>query len=952
MKLNDLVEAFASEIEVTQPMMEAHLEKLATLSYEDDDFIDALDAYSGQAQRMGEAAEMVGFPGLQAVCNLMVENTLLLIALEPHERTPILDFARSCPNLMVNYLKNLDDPSCAAGLMDILTTAPSPISTDEAIKIAYQLGSIPVQVTQAPSQDGRPVLVSNEMLGLTIPDNLDFSLMTGFSQEAPEQSKQLVQIAQFLSKNHDSADQNEQIETAKRIAHTLKGSGNIIGLPALANTCHQLEDILEYCEEHNHIPKNVVNLLLDTAFCLEQMVSFIIGEDEYPTQVGSILQNLLDTANRIDQGEDISIALSRYGVTGSTQTQTDNSDATEMSVLSSPQVQKLGGSASSQSSLRVDMSRIEELFRLSGEIMLQSNALETRLKTLMDGSKLQLQQNLRIQKRLYDLEGLIDTRSQALLQQDHKSNFDLLEMDEYNELHSAKNALLEEANDGRLYVNRINENIADIGALQIQQQRLIKDLQHLVLSTRMTSVNVLESRLQRNVRTTCQNTGKKATFQLLGGDTLIDSDVLNHLSEPLMHILRNAVDHGIETPEQRLLAEKDETGHISFSFAKQGQMVVLTCTDDGHGLDTDAILQKAISKGLVSEETPLSEKAIQRLILSAGFSTKTDVTQISGRGVGMDVVAQWIQGLNGSIDIHSRLGEGTTFEFRFPASLSSQQSLIISVNDQKYAVPYVSITQVVSRGVGEFKKMDNRWVYHYEDYHVPLLAMATLLGERLNPQKKHTEYDIIIVYIDNKNYALAVDELHDARDLLVKNPPRYASHVSGISGLSVLGDGSIAINLDIAMLIKNLSKPKVISRKTKQKAVVKKPLILVVDDALSVRNSLKEFLQDIGFAVKTAKDGMEAIEQLEAEKPLMVITDLEMPNLNGVELTSYIRHNDVLKTLPVIMITSRSQNKHRQMADTAGVNAYLTKPYNDTELAQYIQKCLDTSFTHTEKVAI
>jgi HPt (histidine-containing phosphotransfer) domain-containing protein len=283
MKLKDLVEALAAEVERARVQLEGDLQQLATCDADDPAFMDALDQYSGQAERMGEAAELAGFPGLQAVCAHVAQNCLLLTVTEVDERGPLLAFLRGWPPLIVYYLRHLEDPSTAVGLVDHLCTAPVPMGEEEALKVMHMLGAMPLQVANTGGDDAqsrRPVLATPEDVALDMPGDVDDKLLEGFHNEAPEQARYLVSLARNMASGEgDSSD----IVAAKRVAHTLKGSGSIIGLRGIASLGHHLEDILEHFErEGSNVAKQAADALLDAAFCLEQMVGFVMGTDEAP----------------------------------------------------------------------------------------------------------------------------------------------------------------------------------------------------------------------------------------------------------------------------------------------------------------------------------------------------------------------------------------------------------------------------------------------------------------------------------------------------------------------------------------------------------------------------------------------------------------------------------------------------------------------------------------------
>lgn len=953
MKLNDLIDALAAEIELAKPQLDRDLDEMASLDAADNAFLVALDDYSSLAQRMGEAAEMAGFPGLQAVCHHVLENTLALPAMVSEDRGPMIKFLRDWPPLIVYYLRNISDPTTAAGLVDHLVHAPYALDEEQALKIMHMLGAMPLQVQFPGSGDGqapRAVLATPEDVTLNVPADIDPKLMEGFLHEAPDQARYLVDLSRKMAQGQgDSSD----LIAARRMAHTLKGSGAMMGLRGLASLGHHFEDILDHFESLGGVvAKPAADTLLDAAYCLEQMVGYVTGTDDYPQQALDVLQKVLDLANRIDRGEVIDQALTRNtsALLAQPPKRQEALPVAEPDALPDVIGVQEAPSATLRNAmaLRVSVKQVDELFRVSGEVSVNSAVLEARIKLLTDQARELLGQNLRVQKRLFELETLVDVRALTMMRartrRTDEAAFDPLEMDQYSELHSTTHALMEEAADARALAFRLEAEVSQLTSVQTMHQRLAKDLQHLVIGTRMSPASMLEPRLQRNVRTTCQATGKQADLVLSGGEALIDGDMLSRLAEPLLHLLRNAVDHGIETPDERLALGKDATGRIELAYSRQGQQVVLQCIDDGRGLDFVAIRHRAIERHLISPEQEFSNEELARLILQPGFSTRDHVNEVSGRGVGMDVVRDWITSMNGTIHISSRAGQGCTIELRFAASLSTMQSLVVEVCGQRFALPSLHIERAVPRGIGHFERVGDKLVYHHGKRVLNGRLLSELAGLSVDADKPLNDYDTVIIRVDNTPHALAVDKLIDSRDLLVKNPGRYASHIRGVAGLSILGDGSVAVNLDMSQLLASSGRQRQVqglrNATTAQVQVKDSPGVLIVDDALSVRTSLVQLVQDAGFRVQSARDGIDAIDTLGSFNADIVLTDLEMPNMNGLELTSHIRGRDDLKAVPVIMITSRSQEKHRRLAEKAGVSRYFTKPYNENELLQSIRQAL------------
>lgn len=1071
MKLTDLIDALADEVEIMQPDLAEMLDQLAVADVTSDTFVDVLDQYNDNVQRMGEASEMVGFTGLQLICQQVQNNSLLLLSANHNEQSEVLAFLRKWPALMSSFLRDLSDPSLAAGLVDVFLSAPVPFAEDEALKVMHQLGAMTLQANEGAQIDGtveeRQKVALAEDVELDIPEDVNQQLLEGFLQESPDMALALVVWAQDVVNGAEV--EPDEVKTAKRYVHTLKGTGATVGIRGLASLGHHFEDILEYLEVHpKNISVTIQNILLDAAYCMEQMVGYVAGLDDYPEQAQSVLQQILDIANHIDQGHE----LHEMVMTSHTHVLDDNTQQTatskpltstdelvipnvfdeqnvnqpystqnvseqhalarnqsaeqtvnkpainnnsainivedahvvnvrdthtshvqkthtqiqdqpqwaepEAHTLESPsaklqpQVQaepqplvvttakqttdpkskkhtnkpaskpQKNTTKDKQASLRVPLDKIDQLFLVSGEISVQNAAMEAKIKAITDEAKALLAQNIRVQKRLFELETLVDVRALTMMRgridSEQADGFDPLEMNQYNELHSSAHALVEETADARIIAHKIEDGLASLASLQNRQDVLSRDLQHVVIGTRMAEVGGIESRLQRNVRMTSQSTGKVASLTMTGKGTLIDSDVLNRLAEPLLHLLRNAVDHGIELPEERVAKGKAASGKIRLDFLRQGQQVILRCHDDGRGLDFNKIRKRAIANNLISDNQELSSDEVARLIFMSGFSSQDKVSEISGRGVGLDVVREWVNDMKGTITVSESQYGGCLFELKFAASLSTIQSLVVEVEGALYALPAVQIEQAVPRSVGRFAYLNKELQFYYNQTAMPARFLAHMTGMAIDADKLLDDYDAVIVVLNNQRYALAVDELIDSRELLVKKPGRYAQHLLGISGLSILGNGDIVVNLDLPQLIDKQLGKKAIKTSAAKKAVANVPRILVVDDALTVRNSLQQLIQDMGYQVKTARDGLDAIEVMESFQPKLLLTDLEMPNLNGIELTQHIRSRQDMAKLPIVMITSRSQDKHRQLANQAGVDLYITKPYQDMELIKVIQQ--------------
>jgi len=425
----------------------------------------------------------------------------------------------------------------------------------------------------------------------------------------------------------------------------------------------------------------------------------------------------------------------------------------------------------------------------------------------------------------------------------------------------------------------------------------------------------------------------------------MDGDVLNKLADPLMHMLRNAVDHSIESSESRFDLGKSTKGRIHLSFKQEGNNVVVDCTDDGQGLNYDRIRETAIERGLITDQENPDHQALARMILHSGFSTSDRVTHVSGRGVGMDVVHNTIQSLNGTMEVGDSADGGTLISMRLPITLLTSHCLLAGISGNLvYAIPTISLTQILSPGTGEIGRVGDHITYQLGKDVYMVHRLVSLLGMPDDGKTDIKDATILLVQTIDGVVAVAVDQVVSSYDLVIKNLGVYIKSVRGVTGVSILGNGNVIAVLDLPTLLQARDNTAVSQGAgLNQKLAVdeiKLPSVLIVDDSLSVRNSLSQLMSDGGYRVVTARDGLEAINVIDKEKPDIVLTDLEMPRMNGLELVSYIRNTEHITGMPIVMITSRTQAKHRQQAELAGVNRYITKPFTEDEVLASIDEHL------------
>ncbi len=519
-------------------------------------------------------------------------------------------------------------------------------------------------------------------------------------------------------------------------------------------------------------------------------------------------------------------------------------------------------------------------------------------------------------------------------------------MEQYNELNTITHRLVEAATDAREINRAIEDNLTALDSLLVDQSRLHRSSQEAVLRTRMVPIQTVAPRLQRSVRQTCRLVNKEAELVIRGADTLVDSNVLNGLVDPLMHILRNAVDHGIEPTDHRKRSGKPTMGRIELNFLREGNNIVIRCQDDGAGLNRPAIRQTAEERGLLPPDRLLEEDELIRLILLPGFSTHGKATQTSGRGIGMDMVYSRLLDMKGSLRIQTKAGQGCLMELRLPVTLISTHALLLHMRDQVFALSDRGIEQILYFGVGKIQTVGNTTTYRLGNDIYELTSLASLLDLPPDRREQNRVAPPVLLVREEKGTlrAVLVEEIVDSRDLVVKNLGHYLPKLEGIVGATILGDGSVAPVLDLPELLRSHDagyRPPTTARAAEHaEPTTHRQLVLVVDDSLSARRSLAQFVQDANFEVRSARDGLEAIEIINSKKPDLILADLEMPRMNGLELTAHLRANSATHDIPVVMITSRSTDKHRREAESMGVNAYLTKPFVEDDLLKQIHKLL------------
>lgn len=780
-----------------------------------------------------------------------------------------------------------------------------------------------------------------------------------------------------LEKWRSDHKDNNAISEFRRQLHTLKGSARMATYSNIGDFSHTFEtfviDIAESRIDASDEVFNVVqrcldhtNEMVDLAVAREPVLSAtnLIAEldaiqagKEYSTNIEPIPDSIKDksearkaevkldknlVSSKADESKPIAAVENKAEQNKSSKHKGKKIPVLRNPVDLSPQ-QNIQPVISGQQAVRLQSSMLDNLVNNAGEV----NIFQARLEQVGNNYNANIYELEQVVDRLRDqLRNLeIETETQILSRHAHEvpeqDDFDPLELDRYSNIQQLSRSLAESVSDLMSIKDILSDQVRESELLLSQQRRISGDLQQGLMRTRMVQFNQLVPRLQRIVRQTSRELKKDADLIVIGQNTEVDSSILNRIVAPLEHLVRNAISHGIEDTEKREKIDKPKQGEIKIDVTREGSEIVIVVSDDGAGLDVERIKSKAQELGLI-DDTELPEREVLNLILAPGFSTAGQVSQVSGRGVGMDVVASELKQLGGSLQIDSIFGQGAKFVIRIPFTLAITQSLLIKCGIEIYAVPLASVEGVVRLSAHELKQKyaEKNASYHYADRDYRLCHLGNLL-EVCRPQLGGADkmFPVLLVRSGDSRMAIHVEATLGNREIVVKPLASQLSRLPAVSGATILGDGNVVLILDVPGLIRIDSFGQLENEVTDNIESTNdiEPTIMVVDDSITIRKVTTRFLERNNYKVVTAKDGVDAVQKLQDFTPALILLDIEMPRMDGYELATHVRNNERLKSVPIIMITSRTGDKHRQRAMDIGVQEYLGKPYNESELLAHVK---------------
>lgn len=821
-------------------------------------------------------------------------------------------------------------------------------------------------------------------------DHVDPELLEIFQEEAVDL---LQSIEVSLTRWRSDSDDRGAVSDLKRALHTLKGGARMAGAMTMGSVSHDTESLLEQVE-NGSIQTN--SDLLDLLDEVHDTVAAMLDQLQagQPAADASLLQARINALIAGDTAAaammaDTSAPMSSAPATphagtsfapvapvvsamptASAEPLTDRrsenrgSDERRHEQDERRDSSRTSGDRRGQNQIRVRTALLNELVNYAGEVSISRSRMEQQIFGFRENLQ-ELHGNVtRFREQLRDLE--IQSESQILFRTEREaaasdSDFDPLEFDRFTQLQQLSRGLTESLHDLSTIQSSLDTHIGEAETVLQQQARLNTDLQEGLMRTRMVDFSTQAARLRHIVRQTSRELGKRVELNLGGATKVeIDRNVLERMIGPFEHMIRNSIDHGMEDAANRAAVGKPATGVITISTSQEGSEIVIRFADDGAGLNVNAIRTKAIERGLMAEDSTLSEEEIIQFILVSGFSTAATVTHLSGRGVGMDVVHNEVKQLGGTMSVDTQTGAGTTFIVRLPLTLSITQALMVGLGEQLFAVPISTVSNILEVPVETLDqiKMGERPLLHHGDTIYPFAHLAKRLELTPRPRNEN-KVPVLLVKTGSREVAMQVDALVGTREIVIKALGKQLNELTGIAGATILGDGQVVLILDVpAIMITEEalhvsrgapSQPRPSASTTSGTVAApaagpRRPTIMVVDDSLTVRKVTSRGMKKRGMEVTVAKDGVDALEQLRGDQlPDVMLVDIEMPRMDGYELTSRIREDDRLRHIPIIMITSRAGEKHRKRAFDLGVNDYMSKPYQEDKLVEAITGLLPAS---------
>ena len=744
----------------------------------------------------------------------------------------------------------------------------------------------PALPAQAPAKGGRELRMMR--------DDIDAQLLPIFLEEA----QQLLPLIGSDLRDWKASPVDRKVQQSlQRALHTLKGSARMAGAIRLGELTHIMESRIEAALEAGEVGEALFVQLEEKmdrlSLDIERMAAGPEPEAEAPPQAAGAAEASLPSAAAM---------------------------------------------------LRINADTLDHLINESGEVSIARSRVEAELRAVKQSIADLSESIARLRSQLREVEIQADSQMQSRQSELEERNreFDPLEFDRYTRLQELTRLMAESLHDAASIQQSLSKNLGETDAALAHQSRTSRDVQQELMRMRAVPFSILDERLYRIVRQTTRELDKKAELYIEGSQVELDRSVLERIGAPLEHMLRNALAHGLEAPAERAAVGKPEAGRISISLRQESNEIALIVADDGAGLDLELLRRRAEDKGLLQPGQELTQPELMQLIFVSGLSTAEEVTELSGRGIGMDVVRSEIGAAGGRVEIASTRGQGTTFTIYLPLTLAVTQAVLVRAGSAVLAVPSAMIEQVLRLKAETLAAHYEVRAIEFQDRQYPLHGLAQLYGAGVPVVQPYNS--VLLLRSGIQRIALHVDELLGNQEIVVKSIGPQLARVPGVSGATVLADGRIVLIINPVQLVQHArlaAERATAPAAPAASAAPAAPVIMVVDDSLTVRKITSRLLEREGYHVLTAKDGLDALAQMKDALPDVMLVDIEMPRMDGFDLTRTLRGDPRTRGVPIIMISSRTADKHRTQAAGLGVDVFLGKPYPEAELLHHISGYLE-----------
>ncbi len=770
----------------------------------------------------------------------------------------------------------------------------------------------------------------------------DEEMLEIFSMEAEELLGNIETNLEVLKATPENRDALWEV---RRHAHTFKGAAGIIGLKKPSKLAHRIEDLLDHLSQNELVPSaRILELIANSTTCLRTITK------------GDSSPETLNRTTEIYQAFDtVMLELSKgpEAVKAAPEAKPDVFAPPEIAlpaVVEAP----VDTPQPPRPIVRVSIARLDELVRIVRDLVVSRSMMEQRIAEFDSHLETMARTTRRLQSANAKIENDFEASmlgspssisftpdrngSRDLSSFDESAEFDSLELDRYTDFHQTSRELSEATQDCFATITALEALKDTFEAVFDDQRRLIEETQEKVMQIRLIRFGSISTRIERAVRVTCEEENKRAEIHVENQDVEIDTDLLDSLVEPLMHLIRNAVVHGLEAPETRRLVGKAEAGRITVRLANEETHIELKVSDDGRGISGSYLRECAVKAGLVAADA--GESDLISMMCLPGLTTAEKLTMSAGRGVGMSIVKESVETRNGTLSVETTPQHGTTFTVRIPLAFAVAQALLVKADGNSVAIPLKVVKQITELSPTEIFEHEGLPTANIASANYQVRFLSDLFPARHRQNASAEILDTLLIETGEERFALVIDEVVKTEEIAIKPLGKPLDELSLVLGASVLGNGEVVPVLDVSNLFKIAPEASVKSQAIQE--VEQRTRVLVVDDSPSVRHMTSKVVTAAGWEVTTAKDGLEALEMLrQGTLPDVILTDVEMPRMDGYELVSAVQQDEDFRAIPIVFITSRASEKHRERAADLGITEYLTKPFVESELVGLVERlCL------------